>query len=84
MWKLPGPGIEPVSPTLAGRCITTDLLGKSKILILLNLLRLDLGANISPVLVNVLCALEKTVFCICSMQYFRSINSWGLPWGLSG
>ena len=29
MWDLPGPGIEPVSPTLAGRFLTTASPGKS-------------------------------------------------------
>ena len=29
MWVLPGPGIEPVSPALAGRFLSTRLLGKS-------------------------------------------------------
>ena len=29
MWNLPGPGIEPVSPALAGRFLTTGPPGKS-------------------------------------------------------
>ena len=29
MWGLPGPGIEPVSPVLAGRFLTTEPPGKS-------------------------------------------------------
>ena len=29
MWDLPGPGIEPVSPALAGRFLTTQPPGKS-------------------------------------------------------
>ena len=29
MWDLPGPGIEPVSPVLADRVLTTALPGKS-------------------------------------------------------
>ena len=29
MWNLPGPGIEPVSPVLAGRFLTTGPLGTS-------------------------------------------------------
>ena len=29
MWDLPGPGLEPVSPALAGRFLTTELPGKS-------------------------------------------------------
>ena len=29
MWNLPGPGIEPVSPALAGRFLTTGPLGTS-------------------------------------------------------
>ena len=29
MWNLPGPGIEPMSPALAGRLFTTELPGKS-------------------------------------------------------
>ena len=28
MWDLPGPGIEPVSPALAGRFLTTEVPGK--------------------------------------------------------
>lgn len=28
IWNLLGPGIEPVSPTLAGRCLTTEPPGK--------------------------------------------------------
>ena len=30
MWDLPGPGIEPVSPALAGGFLTTGPLGKSQ------------------------------------------------------
>ena len=29
MWELPGPGIEPISPALAGEFLTTGLPGKS-------------------------------------------------------
>ena len=29
MWNLPGPGIKPVSPALAGRFLTTELPGRS-------------------------------------------------------
>ena len=28
MWDLPGPGVEPLSPTLAGRFFTTEPPGK--------------------------------------------------------
>ena len=38
MWNLPGPGIEPMSPTLAGRFLTTGPAGKSAMLVLRNLL----------------------------------------------
>ena len=31
MWDLPGPGIEPVSPALTGRFLTTGPLGKSEL-----------------------------------------------------
>ena len=34
MWNLPGPGIEPMSPTLAGRFPSTGPLGKSEKIIL--------------------------------------------------
>ena len=34
MWDLPGPGLEPVSPAMAGRFLTTVPLGKPHILIL--------------------------------------------------
>ena len=40
MWDLPGPGLEPVSPALAGGFLTTAPPGKSQgteFLILLNL-----------------------------------------------
>ena len=30
MWDLPGPGIEPVSPALAGGLLTTEPPGKSQ------------------------------------------------------
>ena len=30
MWDLPGPGLEPMSPALAGRFLTTAPPGKSK------------------------------------------------------
>ena len=29
MWVLPGPGIEPISPALTGRCLTSGPPGKS-------------------------------------------------------
>ena len=32
MWDLPGPGVEPVSPALAGRYLTTVSPGKSSFL----------------------------------------------------
>ena len=81
MWNLPGPGIEPGSPTLAGRCITTELLGKPKSLIPLKLLRLDLCANISPVLVNILHALEQTSY---SALVQRTILPVSIPGGSPG
>ena len=34
MWDLPGPGIEPVSPALAGRFLTTAPPGKSQELLM--------------------------------------------------
>ena len=30
MWNIPGPGIEPVSPAMAGGFLTTGLPGKSQ------------------------------------------------------
>ena len=33
MWDLPGAGIEPVSPAFAGKFLTTDPLGKSRVFI---------------------------------------------------
>ena len=33
MWDLPGPGLKPVSPALAGRFLTTVLLGKPCLLV---------------------------------------------------
>ena len=33
MWNLPGPGIEPVSPALAGGFLTTAPPGKSYIIV---------------------------------------------------
>ena len=33
MWDLPGPGLEPVSPALAGRFLTTAPPGKSLYLV---------------------------------------------------
>ena len=36
MWDLPGPGLEPVSPTLAGRFLTTAPPGKPPRYVLLN------------------------------------------------
>ena len=41
MWDLPGPGLKPVSPALAGRFLTTMLTGKS-LFICLFLATLDL------------------------------------------
>ena len=35
MWDLPGPGIEPMSPALADRFLTTGPLGKSFLIIFL-------------------------------------------------
>jgi len=43
MWDLPGPGIEPVSPALAGGFSTTDPAGKSLILFYVVLLLLVRG-----------------------------------------
>ena len=37
MWDLPGPGIEPMSPALAGRFLTTAPPGKSYKILLFNL-----------------------------------------------
>ena len=36
MWDLPGPGLQPVSPALAGGFLTTGPPGKSPYLIILN------------------------------------------------
>ena len=81
MWNLPGPGTEPGSATLAGRCITTELLGKPNILVLLKLLRLDLCATISPVLVNILHALGKTLY---SALVQRTVLQASIPGGFPG
>ena len=35
MWDLPRPGVEPVSPALAGRFFTTEPLGKPSIMLFL-------------------------------------------------
>ena len=35
MWDLPGPGLEPVSPALAGGCLTTAPPGKSFTVVIL-------------------------------------------------
>ena len=36
MWDLPGPGLEPVSPALAGGFLTTAPPGKPPLLVILN------------------------------------------------
>ena len=59
MWSLPGPGIEPVSPALAGRFLTTGLrLRKWSGLVLFNenscecvFVWSDYNCNVSPELV---------------------------------
>ena len=38
-WDLPGPGIEPMSPDLAGKFFTTEPLGKSKSLLKIVLMK---------------------------------------------
>ena len=40
MWNLPGPGIEPVSPALAGDFLTTGPPGKSKMLYMSSFIKL--------------------------------------------
>ena len=55
MWDLPGPGLEPVFPALAGRFLTTMPPGKPHPLVTSNLLSvytnlplLDVSYNIGP------------------------------------
>ena len=46
MWDLPWPGVEPVSPALAGRCLTTGPLGKSCFYLLA--IAKDTALNLGP------------------------------------
>ena len=49
MWALPGPGIQPVSPALAGRFFTTEPPGKPSILFLNSGLQFgDMYVNLKP------------------------------------
>ena len=41
MWDLPGPGLKPVSPALAGRCLTTVPPGKPETIFLFKHFALD-------------------------------------------
>ena len=67
MWDLPRPGLEPMSPALAGRLSTTAPPGKPQenmlfiISILLQLLRFVLWPNIWFISENALCAFEKNM-----------------------
>ena len=61
MWDLPRPGLEPVSPALAGRLSTTAPPGKPH----LSLLRLVLWPSMWSIFMNVSCVLEEYEFCCC-------------------
>ena len=53
MWNLPGPGIEPVSPVLAGRFLTTGMPGKPKVLFYINKFSEDTDCIFIKVVVDV-------------------------------
>ena len=53
MWDLPGPGIEPVAPALAGRFLTTAPPGKSNSVIFkLKIILNDLDGDIHIILAS--------------------------------
>ena len=62
MWTIPGPGIEPVSHELAGRCSTTGAPEKSPGVILLELL--------AKVGLGVLLFLSSTSDSMCQVACF--------------
>ena len=53
MWNLPRPGIEPVSPVLAGRFLTTGMPGKPKVLFYINKFSEDTDCIFIKVVVDV-------------------------------
>ena len=69
MWDLPRPGLEPVSPALAGRLSTTVPPGKPRICILI-------GSQVIPVHVQISKALDSIVLRYPPTSAYRS--SWKL------
>ena len=64
MWDLPGPGLEPVSPALAGGFLTTAPPGKS-LLFLLNCFEL-MDLNVLGVFQPIAVTLTDALFIILS------------------
>ena len=52
MWDLPGPGLEPVSPALAGGFLTPAPPGKPCIRILMRWMQLEFGEDLGMILLN--------------------------------
>ena len=76
VWDLPGPGIEPMSPALAGRFSTTEPPRKFPTTIF-----------ICVSMPNCICSFWKTwsAFSTCSLSfYFKSFHAQGLVWCLVG
>ena len=73
MWDLPGPGLEPVSPALAGRFLTTVPPGKSH---LLNLLMEVIPSLISLSFLNIFL---KSLYCKTSFIWSEFLF-WFLIW----
>ena len=63
MWDLPGPGMEPMSPALAGRFLSTAPLGKSLALLLTGLLLFAIPS---------LC--EQPPWVCCTVQHYFSLS----------
>ena len=56
MWDLPGPGIEPASPALAGRSFTTGPPGKSSMFLLKGTMQWQIQSFLAPLVVSYSCA----------------------------
>ena len=76
MWDLPGPGLEPVSPALAGGFLTTEPQGKSKYEFLWGQWNRVFEIEVSPFALSPLSGLKASPLKVAPLVYTGGNPGW--------